>query len=106
MFSSSRTSPSVSPSARASASVPTTSPANWTCWPSCSLRAAATGASEYFGSGPSLGRPRCAVTITLAPPSTSAFNVGTDAVMRPAIGDVAIVVERHIQVGAHQHAAA
>ena len=35
--------------------------------PSSSPSRAATGASEYAGSGSPLGRPRCAITITLAP---------------------------------------
>ena len=56
-------SPSVNPSARASASVPTTSPASWTwTWRfNCSPSAVATGASGNFGSGPPPGLPRCAV---------------------------------------------
>ena len=83
---------------------PTTSPASCTCRPSCSPSAAATGASESFGSGPPFGRPRCAVTTTLAPASTSAFSVGTEAMMRPGSVIVAVVVERDVQVGAHQHA--
>ena len=41
------------------------------------------GASENFGSGPSLGLPRWAVTTTFAPASDSAFSVGTEAMMRP-----------------------
>ena len=45
------------------------------------------------------------MTTTLAPASSSAFNVGTDAVMRPASVMLPVVVERHVQVGAHQHAA-
>src|SRR5690606_6247222 len=34
-------------------------------------------------SGAPLGRPRCAVTTTLAPASASALRVGTDAMIRP-----------------------
>ena len=50
------------------------------------------------------GRPRCAVTTTLAPASASALIVGTDARDPAVVGDRA-VLERHVQVGAHQHAA-
>ena len=45
------------------------------------------------------------MTTTLAPASSSAFSVGTDAVMRPG-SVMAAVVERHVEVGAHQDAAA
>src|SRR5690606_21008955 len=39
--------------------------------------------SDSLGSGVPLGRPRCAVTTTLAPASASAFRVGTEAITRP-----------------------
>src|SRR5690606_12583682 len=54
-----------------------------TSTPSSSDRRAATGASESASlHWPSLGRPRCEVTITAAPFSSASLSVGTEAVMR------------------------
>ncbi len=48
--------------------------------PSSSARRLATGASESSGlNSPSVGRPRCEVTITAAPASSAAWMAGTDA---------------------------
>src|SRR6185369_11267267 len=51
--------------------------------PSSSVRRAATGASESSGlNSPSLGRPRCEVTITAAPACSAIWIQGTEARMR------------------------
>ena len=59
----------------------------------------------YFGSGAPFGRPRCEQTTTRAPASRSASSVGSTARIRPSsvIAPV-LLVERDVQVGAHQHA--
>jgi hypothetical protein len=71
--------------------------------PSSSARRAATGARLSSGlNWPSVGRPRCEVTITAAPASSAMRMAGTlartrvSSVMRPA------VVLRHVQVGADE----
>src|SRR5690625_2300372 len=84
MFSSRRTCPSSRYCALALASSPTVSSASSTSRPRSSPRRLATGAREYFASGVPLGRPRCAVRITLAPPSSSVVMVGRAARMRPS----------------------
>ena len=84
-FSSSTTSPGFT-------STPSTQSAfSGTGRPSSSDRRAATGASESSGlNSPSVGRPRCDVTMTAAPASSAMRMHGTDArmrvssVMRPA----------------------
>lgn len=54
-----------------------------TCMPSSSDRRCATGASESASvSAPSLGRPRCEVTMTAAPASNARRMPGTEARMR------------------------
>ena len=51
--------------------------------PSSSARRFATGASESSGlKSPSVGRPRCDVTITAAPASSAALIAGTEARIR------------------------
>ena len=64
------------------------------------------GFSESFGS-PSLGRPRCEVTITFAPLFTRYSIVGTDAAMR-ASSDTTIssvlLFQRGVEIGADEHA--
>ena len=56
---------------------------NWCCDPGliCDLQVFATGFSEHFSSGPSLGRPRREQAMTLAPLSQKYLKVGTDAVI-------------------------
>jgi hypothetical protein len=76
-FSSSTTSPGFT-------STPSTQLAlSGTSRPSSSPNRAATGASESAGlNSPSVGRPRCEVTITAAPASSAMRMHGTDARMR------------------------
>src|SRR4051794_19472542 len=63
---------------------PTVSSAKSTGRPSSWARRSATGRSEYCGSGAPLGRPRCAVTMTWAPWSSSRVSTGSVARMRPS----------------------
>ena len=60
--------------------------ASGTLRPSSSPSFAATGASEAAGSGlPSLGRPRCDMTMTRAPASSAERNVGNAASSRAVL---------------------
>src|ERR1700738_3996307 len=86
-FSRSRTSPSVRPSALASASGPTTSPANCTCLPSSSPSAAAE-----MGDDNDLGAGLCECV--------ERGYRGRDAAW---VGDVALVVQWHVEIGAHEN---
>src|SRR6202044_3216977 len=88
-FSSSATSPSDSPATVAAADWPTRSVANATGEPSNSASRSATGRSDGPPSARSaksspLGRPRCAMTTTLAPRSASLRITGSEARMRPS----------------------
>ena len=75
--------------------------------PSSSARRAATGASESSGlNSPSVGRPRCEVTITAAPASSAMRDAGHAGADAGVFGDVAGVVLRHVQVGADEDALA
>ena len=66
----------------------------------------ATGASESAGeNSPSVGRPRCDVTITAAPRASASRMPGTEARMRVSSVMRARVVLRHVQVGADEDAA-
>ena len=67
----------------------------------------ATGASEYFASGFPFGRPRCESSTTRAPRSQRARRcVGSAARMRVSSVTRAVVVERHVEVDAHERALA
>ena len=103
-FSSSATSPSASPAdRRARRTRRRCRSRSATGAPSSSPSRSATGASEYFGSGAPLGRPRCDITMTRAPASRSALSVGSTARIRPSSVMRRVAVERDVQVGAHQH---
>jgi hypothetical protein len=55
---------------------------------------------------PSVGRPRCDVTITAAPASSAMRMQGTEGADARVLGDLAGVVLRHVQVGADEDALA
>ena len=64
--------------------------------------AAAIGASESAGSGPSLGRPKWASRMTLAPLPDEFEDGRGDALDAGGVGDLA-VGHRHVEVDADQH---
>src|SRR5579863_2417841 len=76
-FSSTSTSPSISALLCASTPGPTQSSPNATGLPSNSSNFFAAGCSEYFGSGPPFGRPRCEASTSRPPFSMASFNVGS-----------------------------
>src|SRR6266436_734471 len=81
-FSRTRTSPSTSALLCDSTPGPTQSNADATGRPSNSSNFFAAGCSEYFDSGPPLGRPRCEASTSLPPFSMASFNVGSVSRMR------------------------
>jgi hypothetical protein len=83
VFSSSSTSPSYSIPTAVRASPPAVSRTKRTVRPSSSSSSrSATGLSDMDGSGLPLGRPKCAMRMTLAPCCSSASSVGSVLVMR------------------------
>ena len=67
----------------------------------------ATGASESSGlNSPSVGRPRCEVTITAAPASSAMRMQGMEARMRVSSVMVAGIVLRDVEVGTDENALA
>src|SRR6267154_419304 len=81
-FSKTKTSPSTSALLCDSTPGPTQSNANATGRPSNSSNFFAAGCTEYFGSGPLLGRPRCEAKTNLPPFSIASFSVGIVSRMR------------------------
>src|SRR5579884_1750437 len=81
-FSSKSTSPSRRALLCASASGPTQSPENATGFSSNSWSFFATGFSEYLGSGPPFGRPRCEARTSRPPFCIARRNVGRVSRMR------------------------
>ena len=105
VFSSTSTPPGSSASALAWASSPTTSAACATGASSSSDRRAEAGASDVSGSR-SLGRPRCEHRISRAPGVAQQLDGGQRAADPRVVGDLARVVQRHVEVHAHEHALA
>src|SRR5215468_6386066 len=81
-FSSTRTSPSRNALLCPSTPGPTQSAPNATGLPSSSSSFFAAGRTEYFGSGPPFGRPRCDASTSRPPFSIANFNVGSVSRMR------------------------
>ena len=73
--------------------------------PSTCAVASAIGSSENSGAGPSLGRPKWASRMTLAPLPDEFGDGRRDALDAGGVGDLA-VGDRHVEVDAHQHALA
>ena len=81
------------------------SPAKATGLPSSSASLSATGFRLNCGSGPPLGRPKCEMTITLAPRLARSCRPGTTRSSRVASVTLPSL-HRHVEIGAHQHALA
>ena len=100
-----RSRPAAAPATASAAGSPMQSGAKATGLPSSSPSLSATGFRLNCGSGPPFGRPKCEMTITLAPRSARSCRPGTSRSSRVASRDLA-VLDRHVEVGAHQHALA
>ena len=105
MFSSSAIWPSWSAATVSFAESPTTSVARATGWPRSSESRSATGLSEYLSSGAPLGRPRCAITTTRAPAAQERLQRRERRAHAAVVRDGG-AVERHVEVGADEHALA